>query len=318
MAEVDAARWERLRARRAPGTVPTEPVVAESSACIIGVDGDSRLHLFVRVDHEPSGLPPDLQSIVVRVVEAEGSLFLDVSARTHHEAIFTTLVNMIVDAVEVQRRHPAVAVDSCLDDLRAALRPVAPDLGPSEQIGLFGELWVLAHALIPTLGARASLLWSGPNRERHDFVGTHAHIEVKATTSSDERHEITRLDQLRAPPGKRLLLASVMLERSAAGQETVASKIDQVVALLGTDGRAIEAFEGALAKVGWHDGLRQTGSLLRFNLRDVHFFEVAGDFPRLPDDYVPPRGVVAVRYTIDVGSLPAMPVADVHRLLGSA
>ena len=67
----------------------------------------------------------------------------------------------------------------------------------------------------------------------------------------------------------------------------------------------------ALAKVGWHDGLRQTGSLLRVNLRDVHFFEVAGDFPRLPDDYVPPRGVVGIRYSIDVAAWPVLSADEV-------
>jgi hypothetical protein len=292
-----------------------EPVLVGSDRCVLAIGGDSRLHLLVRVEEAPEALPPDLQSIVVRVLEGAAGIFLDVSARSHHELIFTTLVNMIVEAVEVQRRAPAAAVGRCLDDLRAALRPVAPDLGVSEQIGLFGELWVLGQVLIPTLGPRACLLWSGPNRERHDFVGECVHIEVKTTTASDERHEIARLDQLRAPPEKRLLLASVMLERSIGGADTVATMIDLVMTRLGSDGRAIEAFEEALAKVGWHEELRQTGSLLRFNLRDVHFFEVAGDFPRLPDDYVPPRGVVGIRYTIEVGARPSMGVGEVHRLL---
>lgn len=318
MGEVDSARWEKLRARRAPGVEPMEPVVDGSDRCVLAIGSDSRLHLLVRVDEVPGALPPDLQSIVVRVLEGEGGTFLDVSARSHHELIFTTLVNMIVEAVEVQRRAPATAVDRCLDDLRAALRPVAPDLGVSEQIGLFGELWVLGNVLIPTLGPRACLLWSGPHRERHDFVGERVHIEVKTTTGSEERHEITRLDQLRAPPEKRLLLASVMLERSIGGAETVASMIDLVMTRLGSDGRAIEAFEEALAKVGWHEGLRQTGSLLRFNLRDVHFFEVAGDFPRLPDDYVPPRGVTAVRYAIDTSARPSLSTEAVARHIRDA
>ena len=318
MGGVDAARWDRLRSLRSPGAYPTEPAVAGSNACLMAVDADSRLHLLVRVAVAPPTLPPDLQSIVVRVVEGDAGLYLDVSARSHHQAIFSTLANQIVEAVEVQRRDPATAVDRCLDDLRAALRPVAPELGVSEQIGLFGELWVLGNVLIPTLGSRASLLWSGPHRERHDFVGERVHIEVKSTTSSEERHEITRLDQLRAPPGKRLLLASVMLERSIGGADTLATMIDVVISRLGSDGRAIDAFEDALSKVGWHDGLRQTASLLRFNLRDVHFFEVARDFPRLPDDYVPPRGVAGIRYAIDVAALPGLPAEQVTTLLDGA
>jgi len=74
-------------------------------------------------------------------------------------------------------------------------------------------------------------------------------------------------------------------------------------------------FEEKLARIGWHEGLRQTGSLLRLTLRDVHVFEVAGSFPRLPDDYSPPPGVSAIRYSIDVGSLSSLSVAEVQSIL---
>lgn len=83
---------------------------------------------------------------------------------------------------------------------------------------------------------------------------------------------------------------------------TLATLIDEVVAELGTDGLAISAFRSRLAGTGWNDELRQSGELKRFNLRDVQFFNVEGSFPRMPDDYVPPRGIVAIRYTIDLSS----------------
>ncbi len=54
--------------------------------------------------------------------------------------------------------------------------------------------------------------------------------------------------------------------------------------------------------MGWHDGLRQTSELKKFNLREAQFFLVEGSFPRLPDDYVPPRGITGIRYTIDISA----------------
>jgi hypothetical protein len=84
---------------------------------------------------------------------------------------------------------------------------------------------------------------------------------------------------------------------------------------LGTDGRAIDVFEAKLKNLGWHDGLRQMGSLLRFNLRDAHVFEVEGTFPRLPDDYVPPRGVTGIRYTIDVAARSSLSATEVEAIL---
>ncbi len=282
-----------------------EPVSAEFDEALIGIDADGRLYLLVAVAIEPLGLPPDLQSLQVRVLESERT-WLAVSARSHHEELLTLVANKVLVAIREEGRDPGTAVIAIIEDLRAAMKTVAPDLSPSEQIGLFGELWVLSNVLLPTLGARACFLWSGPDGERHDFVGQGVHIEVKTTTRTEPRHEISRLDQLRAPKGKRLLLVSVQLERSIAGDETLADLVDEVLSKLGDHGRAIDAFETILKKAGWHDGLRQDASLLRFTLRDIQVFEVSERFPRLPDDLCTPAGVASVRYTIDVGGVPVL------------
>ena len=202
--------------------------------------------------------------------------------------------------------------------MRAALRPLTPELSTAEQIGLFGELWVLSNVLFPTLGSRVCHLWSGPESERHDFVGQGVHVEVKTTTRSEPKHEISRLDQLKAPASKRLLFVSVMLEKSLGGDETLADRVDEIREKLGSDGRALDAFDSRLAQLGWHEGLRQTGALLRFTFRDVHVFEVTGDFPRLPDDYLPPLGVTGIKYSINVGSLPSLEVSEVREVLLTA
>ncbi|AGC45633.1 hypothetical protein MYSTI_04335 [Myxococcus stipitatus DSM 14675] len=314
MADVTAGRWDSLRQRRASQGLIVEPVATDFTDCLLGIAADGRLHFLVAVSRDPPSLPPDLQGIEVRLVENEGT-WIDVSARGYHEELLTMLGNKIVFAIRVEGRDPATSVEATIHDLRAALRPVAQELGVGEQVGLFGELWVLSNILFPSLGARACHLWSGPLGERHDFVGDSVHIEVKTTTRSDERHEISRLDQLRSPVDKQLLLVSILLERSIAGTATIATLVDEVVVKLGMDGRAINVFESKLKNLGWNEGLRQTGSLLRFNLRDVHVFEVAGSFPRLPDDYVPPRGVTGIRYTIDVAARSSLSAAEVEALL---
>ena len=140
---------------------------------------------------------------------------------------------------------------------------------------------------------------------------------MKTTTKSEEKHEISRLDQLRAPEGKRLLLASVLLERSVAGESTIADLVDEIIEKLENDGRAIDVFEAGLKRLGWHEGLRQSGSLVRFNLRSVRVFEVDGSFPRLPDDYDPPRGVTAIKYTIDLAARSMLGVNEAKEILAA-
>lgn len=317
MGEITQERWASLREQRPPHEDVYEAVAEDFEAALISVSNDGRLHLLLAIDVAPQSLPPDLQSLQVRILEG-GQIWMDVSARSHHEELLTLVANKVLHAIRIEGRDPAVSVERIIDDMRAALRPLVPDLGTTEQIGLFGELWVLSNVLLPSLGTRACHLWSGPESERHDFVGQGVHVEVKTTTRSEPKHEISRIDQLRAPVGKRLLFVSVMLERSLGGDETLADRVDEIREKLGTDGHAIDVFDSRLAQLGWHEGLRQTGALLRFTFRDVHVFEVAGTFPRLPDDYVPPLGVTGIKYSINVGSLPSLDVSEVQEVLLTA
>lgn len=317
MAEITQNRWASLREQRLPHEDIYEQAAEDLEAALIGVSDDGRLHLLLAIDVAPQNLPPDLQSLQVRIMEG-GQTWLDVSARSHHEELLTLVANKVLYAIRIEGRDPAVSVERIIDEMRAALRPLAPDLSMAEQIGLFGELWVLSNVLLPTVGTRVSHLWSGPESERHDFVGQGVHIEVKTTTRSEPKHEISRLDQLKAPASKRLLFVSVMLERSLGGDETLADRVDEIREKLGSDGHALDAFDSRLAQLGWHEGLRQTGALLRFTFRDVHVFEVAGNFPRLPDDYMPPPGVTGIKYSINVGSLPSLDVSEVREVLLTA
>ena len=314
MSEITRERWARLREQRPTHEDIYEQAVEDLEAALISVSDDGRLHLLLAIDVAPQSLPPDLQSLQVRILEG-GQIWMDVSARSHHEELLTLVANKVLHAIRIEGRDPAVSVERIIDDMRAALRPLAPDLGTTEQIGLFGELWVLSNVLFPTLGPRVCHLWSGPESERHDFVGQGVHVEVKTTTRSEPKHEISRLDQLRAPSNKRLLLVSVMLERSLGGEETLADRVDEIRVKLDVDGHALDVFESRLAQLGWHEGLRQTGSLLRFTFRSVHVFEVVGSFPRLPDDYTPPLGVFGIKYSINVGSLPSLDVTEVQQIL---
>jgi hypothetical protein len=314
MTEITQERWARLREQRPPHETIYELATGDFEAALISISDDGRLHLLLAIDVAPQSLPPDLQSLQVRILEG-GQIWMDVSARGHHEELLTLVANKVLYAIRTEGRDPVVSVERIIDDMRAALRPLVPDLGTTEQIGLFGELWVLSNVLFPTLGTRVCHLWSGPESERHDFVGQGVHVEVKTTTRSEPKHEISRIDQLKAPVGKRLLFVSVMLERSLGGDETLADRVDEIREKLGTDGHALDIFDLRLAELGWHEGLRQTGALLRFTFRDVHVFEVTGTFPRLPDSYVPPLGVTGIKYSINVGSLPSLDVTEVRQIL---
>jgi hypothetical protein len=161
--------------------------------------------------------------------------------------------------------------------------------------------------MLRCIGPAAVYQWSGPDAERHDFVGDRLHLEVKTTRKSRPEHEISRLDQLRAPAGCRLLFVSIQVEQSVGGSQTLASQIDIAVDSLRAYPAALDDFMAKTANVGWSEEMRHSGELLRFNLGDdTHVYEVNADFPRIPDDFTPLSGVVAVKYTVDLANVPAL------------
>lgn len=305
MSNITATRWLNLKSQPHRDGILTEPVLSEVSNCFIGIDIDGFLHILIAINEEPENIPSELEAIAVRIIETD-RLYIDVYAKSHYEMIFTPMANQIFEGIFLQGRKPIDVVIETIEEFRGALRPLKAELTLSEQIGLFGEIWVLRYVLIPKIGSQACYLWSGPDMEKHDFVGKNAHIEVKTTTRSEDKHEISRIDQLRIVNGKTLLFASIQLEKSEGGEMTLATLIDDVTAALGIDGKAIDAFESRLTKMRWHDGLRQSSMLRKFNLRDAQFFEVNEEFPRLPDDYIPPRGIVGIKYTINISSRPVL------------
>jgi hypothetical protein len=61
--------------------------------------------------------------------------------------------------------------------------------------------------------------------------------------------------------------------------------------------------------------MRRSGELLRFHLRGDAYFPVDTGFPRLPDDYSPPPGVVSVKYTVDLANLPSIDMSKAKELV---
>ncbi|HLN24332.1 MAG TPA: PD-(D/E)XK motif protein [Patescibacteria group bacterium] len=317
-------QWAQLRATRpsSDDALVIMGVVIDSAdtTLSLAMDPSGLLHLLIPVQRGPTGQrPSDLNGLKVRHRRLDTGEVIDLSAPPSHEQVFTPFCRDVIDAIAVQRRDPWAAVTATVRNWQSAWKPVRQEMSAAVQVGLFGELLVLNFLMLPCLGPSAIDQWSGPDAERHDFVGDRLHLEVKTTRKSRPEHEISRLDQLRVPAGCRLLFVSIQVEQSVGGSETLATQLDAAVDALRPHPAALDDFMVKMANMGWSDEMRLSGELLRFNIRDdTHVYEVDADFPQLPDDFAPPSGVVAVKYTVDLANVPALGFDEAEAIIRDA
>lgn len=316
-------QWAQLRATRpsSDDALVTMPIMVDGAETplSIAMDLPGHLHLLIPVQRGPvSQKPSDLNGLKVRHRRLETGEVLDLSAPPSHEQVFTPFCRDVIDAIVAQRRDPWAAVAATVRNWQSAWKPIRQEMSAAVQVGLFGELLVLNSLMIPCIGPTAIDQWSGPEAERHDFVGDRLHLEVKTTRRSRPEHEISRLDQLRVSIGRRLLVVSIQVEQSGGGSETLATQFDAVVDSLRPHPAALDDFMAKMASMNWSEEMRNSGELLRFNLGDTFVYEVDADFPRLPDEFTPPSGVVAVKYTVDLANVPALGFDEAEAIIKEA
>ena len=317
------AHWAQLRAQRPQSedvlTVMPISVDGIETRLSMAVDQAGHLHLLISVDHASGkAMPPDLNGLKVRHRQLDTGEVFDLSAPPSHEQVFTPFCREIVDAVVLQNREPWKAVAATIRTWQSAWKPLRQTMDKTVQVGLFGELMVLRSLMIPAIGSAAVDHWSGPESERHDFISGRLHIEVKTTRKTRLEHEISRLDQLWAPVGCQLLFESIQLEETIGGNETLATQVDAIVDLLRGDPAALDGFMTKMVYMGWSEEIRKSGELLRFFVRGADVYAVDEDFPRLPEDFLPPPGIVSVKYTIDLANLPTLGVDEASAVIKRA
>jgi Putative PD-(D/E)XK family member, (DUF4420) len=255
-------QWAQLRATRpiSEDSLVTIPFTVDGvdTPLSMAMDQPGHLHLLIPVERGPTGQKPsDLNGLKVRHRRLETGEVIDL-APPSHERVFTPFCRDVVNAVIVQRREPWAAVIATVRDWQSAWKPLRQEMSAAVQVGLFGELLALNALMFPCIGPAAVDQRSGPNSERHDFVGDQLHLEVKTTRRTRSEHEISRLNQLSAPVGCRLLFISVQVEQSIGGSQTVATQIDANVQALRSYPATLDDFMAKLASVGWSEEMRHT------------------------------------------------------------
>jgi hypothetical protein len=289
--------------------------VEESPRHRIAIDRHGLPALLIdAIDAEGTGPPLVLEHIRIqqgvecRVTEPDGSTESrrltiirctdnDPVTREYILRVGGTVLEAIGDAPasEVVNR----TIESLVELFRALAVPPRKSV-----IGFWAELFVISHT-----HEQAALVeaWHKSPDERFDFGLGEERLEVKAASGRVRRHHFS-LEQLLPIPGVDVLIASLLIERSAAGPsvrelvESIRSEVasdaarvlhvDTVVALtLGTAWRAAmdERFDGKAAAA------------------NLAFFRPSV-IPQPPGTM--PPGVTEVRFVADLSSCPSVSPDD--------
>lgn len=178
------------------------------------------------------------------------------------------------------------------------MRKGAQALSPEAEIGLIGELTLLARIIESGVPAALALdAWVGPLDGIQDFeIGTGA-IEVKATLSRvGFPARIGSLDQLDDSIRQPLFLAGVRLHQISNGKN-LSGFISDLRQTITGNADAERIFSERLIAAGYFAA--HTDRYPRhFEVDSTRLAEVTDGFPRLTPGYVP-QGITKVMYEID-------------------
>jgi Putative PD-(D/E)XK family member, (DUF4420) len=112
----------------------------------------------------------------------------------------------------IGRASDRAKVAAVIEDLVELFRSLA-NMPKKEIQGLWGELLLIHQAKDPITLASA---WRCETSDRYDFNKGAERIEVKTTSQKPRQHHFS-LEQLCPPRGARLVVASIIIQRSGAG-----------------------------------------------------------------------------------------------------
>jgi hypothetical protein len=180
------------------------------------------------------------------------------------------------------------------------LRKNRPEgLSTDAQVGLFGELLILESLFLQELNPVVAINgWRGCKKAHQDFQYPDLALETKTTRSTipDTIH-ISNIQQLDDEGINDMFLAVVWVHQNQTAGLTLSEKIDVLRSNLIDP--ALSLFDEGLIEVGFLDSHRELYKRQRYQLRDVRYYEIRDEFPRLTRNQIT-DGVKDVNYQISI------------------
>ncbi|MGW4968412.1 PD-(D/E)XK motif protein [Streptomyces albidoflavus] len=281
---------------------------AQRRMLVLRTDARSADHIVRSVTRLPSAAGLEMNLSAVSRLEYELQVVLTADELRE---VFNPLVTDVADTVR-EASGAAAALTAAVERFERwqdLLRAVGRDgLGPEARRGLVGELLLLRDRILPVVGpAEAVDSWAGPSGANQDFQLPGVAVETKASTARRPRNiRIASERQLDDTGTPALLLSLAMLdERRGGSGESLNRLVDRIREQL-TSPAVRAAFDGRLIQAGYLPAQRDLYEEPRYTLRELCFWHVREDFPRIVEADLP-EGVGDCTYNVSTSGL------DEHR-----
>jgi hypothetical protein len=217
----------------------------------------------------------------------QASAALECTERALLDTFVVLCVDLIARLTLVEGKTTWSSVTKWVDEWQALLGK-KPRLSPEQELGLWGELWLLSQSNDTN---RLIAAWRGPEREHVDFFLDGIGIEVK--TSRREHLHFVSQKQIERPVGAfDAYLLSIWVAPEPSRGSSLTQLIDSILARA-ADGPAFLRHLGRLGYSAYDHGQYQT----RFALLDIPRWFPAANVPRVraADD-----GISNLRYQLSL------------------
>lgn len=255
---------------------------------------------------------PQCRGVELFAVHIDGVSYLGVRLLDgDYREFFAALAENIAPRVAAAADE-VVAARTLLERLRRwqkFLTARTEGLSISRQRGLFGELHLLRHVLVPAIGVESAVTgWRASLASHQDFQFSHAAVEVKTTTAKQPQDvRITSERQLDGTGAPALFLFVAVLDErevepdKATQGETLPASIAALRELLGTGNTLRDTFDDRLLDAGYLDTDAVRFEMRRYAPRSQQCFRVEAGFPRLVEVDLP-VGVGDVSYALSLAA----------------
>jgi len=237
-------------------------------------------------------------------INTKGKIIMNVNEKKYKD-FFLKLINLILTKIFLENLIGEKSVKCFLENLISAKDFFEEDNVPRKltkenQIGLYGEVYVLSKILTKKLTNEIALSsWTGPSK-KHDFTTQNKLIETKTTVTNSKKVNTSSTNQLAPVFDKRLDLVFLQMLKLNSGF-SLNGIIDEYKDKLKNESEVLlNDFLLKLTQCNYLD-MHKDEYIQKYKVDKSNFYEVRENFPYIKDIKTPEAiSDLSITYKLDL------------------